>query len=136
MARTAAIPRATSLASRRRGIWRLVFLLIILAIIGSYISPVRDYVDRTKSINEEQSTTNKLQEQHDELQVEKERLGTNAYVEEVARRDLGLVRSGEQPYVVKDLSKNAPKTPPQPAAPEEKSLKDRVLGALRSLAPW
>lgn len=37
--------------------------------------------------------------ENEKLQAEKERLGQMAYVEKVAREELGLVKPGEMPYV-------------------------------------
>ena len=92
--------------TRRRGLWRLVLLLVMLLIAACYISPVRAYVERSNQIESERAATQELQQQHDGLLTEKERLQQNEYVEQVARRELGLVRPGEQPFVVKDLNRS------------------------------
>jgi cell division protein FtsB len=130
-----AVSRTTKLASRRRGIWRLVFLIIILATVAMYISPIRSYIDRTGAIARERAATDELRQQRDSLQTEKVQLRNNTYVEQVARRDLGLVRPGEQPYVVKDLNQETPETTVTAPAAEEQSWPGRALDYIGSLLP-
>lgn len=101
-------PGLANSVSRRRGLWRLMALIVLLAVIGGYVAPVRTYIERTRQIEEERAVTDSLQVEHDRLLKERDRLNNVVYVEQVARRDLGLVRPGEQPYVVKDLDKGAP----------------------------
>jgi len=83
-------------------------LVVLLAVIGGYVAPVRTYIERTRQIEEERVLTDSLQVEHDRLLKERDRLNNVVYVEQVARKDLGLVRPGEQPYVVKDLDKGTP----------------------------
>ncbi|HDZ59571.1 MAG TPA: septum formation initiator family protein [Actinobacteria bacterium] len=92
--------------ARRQGLWRLVLLLVMLLIAACYISPIRAYIERSNQIESERMATEELRRQQDGLLTEKERLKQNDYVEQVARRELGLVRPGEQPFVVKDLNRN------------------------------
>ena len=120
--------------SRRRGWWRLMLLGIILAILGSYVSPVRSYLSKSSAIQREQSVTEDMKLERDRLQQDKENLLNNNFVEQVARKDLGMVKPGEQPYVVKDLN-----TPDQGAmevpAAADASLTDRILETVGSLLP-
>lgn len=109
---------------RRQGLWRLLILLFILFIVGCYVSPVRSYIDRSRQIENERSLTAELRAEHESLLSERESLQDQQYLEQVARQDLGLVKPGEQSYVVKDLDGDNPPTtdpviaePPPAAAP-------------------
>ena len=120
--------------SRRRGWWRLVVLGIILLIMGSYVSPVKAYLEKSSAIQREQAVTDDLRLQHDELEQEKINLQNTGYVEQVARKDLGMVKPGEQPYVVKDLNDGAPPAADVPQ-PQDPSLFERVVNSVSSLLP-
>lgn len=111
-------------------------MAVIVLIAAGYISPLRSWIVDSRQVAREQAATDQLQKQHDLLQQEKDQLQSNAYVEELARRDLGLVRPGEQSYVVKDLNRNPGKPEiTAPAAAENKSFAGRVLDDLKSLLP-
>lgn len=119
---------------RRQGLWRLGLLVVILAIMAGYYAPARDYLERSRQISGEQVVTEELRRQHQALEQEKEQLATMPYVEQVARRDLGMVKPGEQPYVVRDLNQEKGTLAP-PAAAEEKSFFDRAGDFFSSLLP-
>lgn len=135
--KTASLPLAAAgSAARRRGLWRLVLLGVILAVLASYISPVRSYLERTDQIEKERLITEEVSRQHDVLLKERQRLQSNEYVEQVARRDLGLVRPGEQSYVVKDLDKEeGADNPSSGMEEEEKSLAGEIRDWLDSFLP-
>jgi len=105
--RAATISTRNTSRSRHQGLWRLVILLVMLLILGGYVSPIMKYIDRSEQIESERAATEELRSEFDMLQAEKVHLQRNDYIEQVARRDLGLVRPGEQPYVVKDLDQGA-----------------------------
>lgn len=133
--------------ARRPGWWRLMIVGVILLIAAGYISPVRAFVEKSRLIQREQAKTESLRKQRDELQFEKDSLQNNSYVEQVARRDLGMVKPGEQPYVVKDLNtEENPVVIIEGAAPnaespvetgaepvEETSFTGRIMDTLGSL---
>lgn len=131
--KTASLPRVVRAASRRRGLGRLVMLGVILAVLGSYVSPVRSYLERTKQIDRERGIKEEISRQHELLLEEREKLQNNEYIEQVARRDLGLIRPGEQPYVVKDLDKGQSATDSDAVSQEGPSLAGRIGGWLDSL---
>ncbi|MHB8857924.1 MAG: FtsB family cell division protein [Thermoleophilia bacterium] len=132
--RATASPGMIGFLSRRRGWWRLVVLGIILLIMGSYVSPVKAYLEKSSAIQREQAVTDDLRLQHDELEQEKINLQNTGYVEQVARKDLGMVKPGEQPYVVKDLNDGAPPAADVPQ-PQNPSLFERVVNSVSSLLP-
>lgn len=148
--RATAAPSLNGFLARRPGWWRLMIVGVIIFIAACYISPVRAYVEKSRLIQSEQAKTESLRSQRDQLQYEKDSLQSTAYVEQVARRDLGMVKPGEQPYVVKDLNAEespAVKIEPAPvpgetvpavneAQPvEEASVFDRIAETLGNLIP-
>lgn len=111
-------------------------MAVIILIAAGYISPFKSLIIEGRQVAAQQAEAEQLQKQHNLLQQEKSRLLTNTYVEELARRDLGLVKPGEQPYVVRDLDRTPGKAQVSVPAPEEdKSFSDRVLDDLKSLIP-
>lgn len=147
--RAIAAPRLSGFLARRPGWWRMMIVAVIIFIAACYISPVRAYMEKSRLIQGEQEKTESLRSQRDQLTYEKDSLQNNSYVEQVARRDLGMVKPGEQPYVVKDL--NAEEAPAiinegpavneeSPAVNEaqpveEASFTDRIVESLGSLIP-
>lgn len=103
MARSMAATRTFITSSRRRGWLRLGFVGIICLIGVGYVSPAYSFFTRATEIEGAREVNGDLQATHDKLATEKERLMEGEYVEEVARRDLGLVKPGEQPFIVKDI---------------------------------
>ena len=108
---------------------------VIILILGSYISPVRTYLEKSRAIQREQAMTDEFRSQRDMLQKEKESLRNNNYVEQVARKDLGMVKPGEQPFVVKDLNTHDGEGVTTAAPAEDASLVERVMEAIESVLP-
>lgn len=133
--KTATLPRVVRTASRRRGLGRLLMVSVILIVLGSYVSPVRSYIERTKLIDQERTITEEISRQHEFLLQEREKLQNNEYIEQVARRDLGLVRPGEQPYVVKVLDQGQSESDANATLPEEPSLAGRITDWLEQMIP-
>ena len=80
--------------------WFNVILFVVLGYF-SYVC-VQQQVEISKIHSEMKTTTVQLEQvnQHNEaLREERERLSTPAYVEKLAREELGLVKPGEVPYM-------------------------------------
>jgi cell division protein FtsB len=105
-ARSAAVYTRNASQSRRLGILRMAIILVAVLIVAGYISPVKSYIERSRQIDSEKAAASELKDKHDRLVNEKAQLQDNVYVEQVARRDLGLVKPGEQPFVLKDLNRS------------------------------
>ncbi len=115
--KAASMPMGRPCRSRRQGLWRLLILLVILFIIGCYVSPVRSYIERSRQIESERAMTEALRIEHESLVRERDSLQDRQYLEQIARQDLGLVKPGEQSYVVKDLDSEA-RSASEPAVAE------------------
>jgi cell division protein FtsB len=100
---SATASRVASSTVKRSGLLRLA-LVGILCLIGiGYISPAYNFYTRTNEIRDAREVNGALQVTNDDLNDEKQRLLDGAYIEVVARRDLGLVKPGEQSFIVKDI---------------------------------
>lgn len=134
--KTASLPRVVRTAPRRRGLVRLAMLSGILVVLGSYISPVHSYIQKTRQIELERGITEEINREHERLLDERGKLQNNDYIEQVARRDLGLVRPGEQPYVVKGLDKESRSDGSDTIPAEELSLAGKIAGWAEQIIPW
>ena len=83
----------------RRPRWFVITVLIILGYFGSMIVSQGLYLSH---VHEDQMlATERLtaaQAENDRLRAEKERLGELAYIEKLAREELGMTGEGELPY--------------------------------------
>lgn len=79
------------------------FRLMVLAIVGYCLYVLAGQHAELNALNREANTTRirfeQLQQSNQSLAEEKVRLSSPAYVEKLARDELGLVRPGEVPYI-------------------------------------
>lgn len=104
--RAAAISRTAVNGNRRRGLLRLLLVGALIIIGVGYVSPAINFYTRSQDIGREQAARAELKVRNDELNLERDRLNDMVYVEEVARKELGLVKPGEQPFIVKELDRD------------------------------
>lgn len=114
---TASATRTMVSHRRRRGLLRLGLVAVLVTIGFGYISPAYNYYTRTGEVEKEKAAFAELENQNRRLLMEKEGLQDGSRVESVAREELGLVKPGEQPYIVKDIE-SQPEVP-EAAAPAE-----------------
>lgn len=81
------------------------FKIIFFVVIGYFVYVcVQQQFEISKIHSEMELTKNKLEQTNqlnESLQEERNRLSTPAYVEKLAREELGLVKPGEMPYIQK-----------------------------------
>jgi cell division protein FtsB len=79
------------------------FRLAVLAVIGYGLYVLAGQQLELNAVNREAEATRtrleQLRQTNQTMAAEKEKLATPAYVEKVAREELGLVKPGEVPYV-------------------------------------
>lgn len=115
--RSATATRVMIAGNRKRGLLRLALAGIIVLIAVSYISPAYNFYSRTNVISREKAVNEELRIRNEQLTQEKQQLQQDPYIEAAARQELGLVRPGEQPFIVKDVEASVP-TAGEKIAPE------------------
>jgi hypothetical protein len=79
---------------------RVALVLVLLAIMASYVSPLVNFYDAWKDGRAEREQLLQLQEQNRELRSTAAALSTDGAAETEARR-MGMVSAGERAYVLK-----------------------------------
>ena len=120
-------------ASRRKTIRRAVLLGTALALLVWAFSPSGRLFDRKREIVELKRQVAEYREKNDRLRWEAERLNSDQYLELLARKELGLVRPGQQPYILLSSAETvAPSVEPKPAPPEKSTPPKGFLESLLS----
>ena len=130
--RTATPARVVASNGRRRGLLRLALVAVLIIIAAGYISPAYSFYTKNGEIEQEKVKNAALQSQNDGLLVEMERLQQEPYIEAVARKDLGLVKPGERPFIVEDISP-LEVIPVAEATPEQTGTATPAMPAVSSL---
>ena len=89
------------------------YFLVMGAVTALRSSQLGDREDRLRA------EIGELQQRYERLELLREYLGSDEYIEAVAREQLGLVREGENGIVV---ISSAPSSVPDPDAPQESEL--------------
>ena len=89
------------------------YFLVMGAVTALRSSQLGDREDRLRA------EIGELQQRYERLELLREYLGSDEYIEGVAREQLGLVREGENGIVV---ISTAPSSAPDPDAPQESEL--------------
>jgi cell division protein FtsB len=115
-------------AAKARGRLNLKGLLLFLAaaaLLVLTIAPARQVLRQRDQIAALEKQLNSIETQNDDLREETERLNTDAYIEQQARLRLGLIRPGEEPYMIVPPKQTAPsrEAAPAPKKPETKKEK-------------
>jgi cell division protein FtsB len=79
---------------------RVVLVIVLVAVLASYISPALNFVDAWQDSRSERSQLQHLQRENAELRARAETLDGPDAAEQAARR-LGMVAPGESSYVIK-----------------------------------
>ncbi len=118
-------------AQRGRLTWKGAVLLILAAgLLFLTIAPARQVLQQRARIADLQRTLDSVKDENKTLREETDRLNTDAYIEEQARLRLGLIKPGEEPYMIVPPKQEAPKA----AAPSAKTAKKST--AKPKQQPW
>jgi cell division protein FtsB len=96
------LPRLRRPASIR--LTRLIGLAVICAVAFAYVQPIRAYMEAKDEVVKRQAQRASLMRQQAKLRHRLELAETETFIEREARR-IGLVRPGEQLYIVKGVQK-------------------------------
>jgi cell division protein FtsB len=96
-------PRSGSRASRSRVNWeklgRRVLVVVLFAVLASYLNPVVNLVDAWRDSNASKEHLVELKAENADLSAQVARAATEPVLEREARK-MGMVRPGERLYVV------------------------------------
>ena len=99
-------PRPGSRSRRSRVNWeklgRRVLVIVLFAVLASYLNPVVNLVDDWRDSKAEQAHFADLQREHERLTKRVAAIRDPATAEQQARRQ-GMVATGERPYVIRGL---------------------------------
>ncbi|HET6498970.1 MAG TPA: septum formation initiator family protein [Coriobacteriia bacterium] len=99
-----AASRACARGARRRWLLPLLLLLIFAAAAWGFYAPVKIHYQEAREQARARAELEALRERNAHLDSQIERLQTPEGVEEVARETLGMVKEGENAFVVVDAS--------------------------------
>ena len=115
----------------------VVAFFVLLAVLAMMVvGPLHSYTAAAERVEDLQRSRTELQQRVVELQERERRLGDPEEIELIARRQLGLVKPGEIPYVVTDGEPESDQVRPDgrlPEPPADPSLLERVGAAFLSL---
>jgi cell division protein FtsL len=77
-----------------------ILAVIVVALLISMVVPFKAYLAQRSQLAELERQTQLLEQRNAELREQVDRLGDPAYLEQVARECLGMVRPGEIAFVV------------------------------------
>lgn len=122
-----------------------ILFLMALVIIGLSVEPARDAWRKRQEAAELEKTLAAERQESRDLNEETARLNTDAYIEQQARQQLGLIKPGEEAFVIvppkvekKPVAdaKRKPKTEPKKTTQDKTegpSLWDRVVTFFKAI---
>jgi cell division protein FtsB len=87
-----------------------ILALVVAALLFYLVVPLRTYVTQRDRLHQLEEQSRILEQRNADLQGQLRRLNDPAYVEQVARQCLGMVKQGEIPFVI--VQRSAPPQPP------------------------
>lgn len=91
----------------------VLLIAAALALIVTAVAPARQLLRQRAEIDRLEKTLAQVKETNEQLKEETQRLNTDAYIEQQARERLGLIRPGEEPFLVVPPKQEPPKADKQ-----------------------
>lgn len=119
-------PKSKDGARKPRKLWRLLLLIaaILLPSLLWAVSPLRDRLEQQKQMAEYEQKLKAMNAANAQVKKEIEGLKNDEYIELKARQDLGLVKPGEELYIVNGLETT------------QSAQKNKAKKAKPALSPW
>ena len=105
--------------------------LVVGALALTGVAPARQAFRQHEQVDELQARVDALKERNGELTGRLNRMSDVAYMEKLAREQLGVVRPGDTSYVV--VPAPAPAAPVTATEPEPQGLRERVARWIKDL---
>jgi cell division protein FtsL len=77
-----------------------LFVVVLVGLLFAFVYPTRTFLDQRSETNKARAQLELLQSENARLARESKQLSTDAEIERLAREKYGLVKPGEQPYVI------------------------------------
>ncbi len=108
------------------------------AILFLTIAPAREVLRQRAEIEDLSVELNNIKTQNNDLRLETQRLNTDAYIEQQARERLGLIKPGEEPFLLVPPKQAPPKPAAKPAVkpktkPAAKSWWQQIIDYFEAL---
>jgi cell division protein FtsB len=110
---------------------RVVTVVGIIAIIGTimyglYLDPTKTWMKQDKEMGALDKRIEDVEKLNQALTKEQEELMSDEYIEQKAREELGLIKPGEEAYVVVDPVKKQEAAPQNNQEPKKPSFIDKI----------
>lgn len=105
-------------------------ILVIIVLIWS-VWPMRSWLEQRKEKRDLEKEVAGVLRQNDELRQEIGKLNSAYYIELIARKDLGLVKPGEEAYIV--IPRKVETTERKPKTNKDKNLWYQIYSSFQSL---
>ena len=121
--------------------WKGAVLLVLAAgLLFLTIAPARQVLRQRAQISDLERSLSSIKNENKSLRDETNRLNTDAYIEEQARLRLGLIKPGEEPYMIVPPKQTTPApaagakpAPKKAAAPKPVPWYQQVIDYFSSL---
>jgi cell division protein FtsL len=107
-----------------------VLLLVMFALAATAVYPLRQYVSQQDRIERLEAKRQALAAENARLEAERKRLQDPAYVQQLAKRDFGVVAPGEEAWVVTGTPPASNAAPAAAAAEPDRPWYKRAWQAL------
>lgn len=91
----------------RRGLGTALAVFILLAVMILAVLPIRSYFEQQNQLTSLQQHISQIDKQQKNLQSKVKKLNTNQEIINLARKDYGLVKKGQQAYAVTNPNKSS-----------------------------
>lgn len=113
------------------GIWFNVIIYVgigtaIISLgIGLYLDPTKTWLKQNREMGALNKSVDEARDRNESLRREMKELESNEYIERKAREELGLVKPGEEAFVVVD-PEQAPAQPKRPGPVQDEGFLDKI----------
>ena len=94
-----------------------LFVVVLVGLLFAFVYPTRTFLDQRSETNKARAQLELLQSENARLARESKQLSTDAEIERLAREKYGLVKPGEQPFVILPAPTSTLPPPPTSTAP-------------------
>jgi cell division protein FtsB len=94
-----------------------LFVVVLVGLLFAFVYPTRTFLDQRSDTNKARAQLELLHSENARLARESKQLSTDAEIERIAREKYGLVKPGEQPYVILPAPTSTLPPPPTSTAP-------------------